>query len=405
MLLQVSWRNVWRNKVRSLVLVSSIALGIWAGVFILAFSWGMHSQYVNVAIKGQISHFQLHNPDFKKDKKIVFTIPDSREIIRQLDSMPDVKSASARIIAGGMVTSATTGAGATINGVDPADENAVTGLKGHVIEGAYFASGKRNQLMAGEKLVKKLHLKLGSKIILTFQDVNGDLTSGAFRIAGIFRTRNSSYDESNVFVRSADLGPILGIPSGSAHEIAILLHDNTDLQAVQRQLVTLFPGLLTESWEQLAPELKFVIESFNTTMYLFISIILLALGFGIVNTMMMAVLERVRELGILMALGMNKFKVFFMVMMETIYIALIGGPLGLVLAYFTIYYFGKTGINLSAFAKGLSAYGMDSVVFPALMAPQYFDILLMVFVTAVLAAVYPSLKAIKFKPVDAIRKI
>jgi len=405
MLTLISWRNVWRSKIRSLVLISSIALGIWAGVFILAFSWGMSTQYVNIAIKGQISHIQIHNRDYKKDKKIKYSIPGSQKIIYEIDSIPEVKSASARTVINGMISSATTGVGATITGIDPEKENLVTGMRTNIIDGNYFTTVKRNQIVIGEKLAKKLNVKLNNKIVLTFQDVNGNITAGAFRITGIFKTRNSTFDELHVFVKSNDLNSILGLEQDATHEIAILLKDNNNLKKVTQQLKSKFPGLLIEDWQQIAPELRFVIDSLDETMYLFISIILLALTFGIINTMLMAVLERVREIGILMAIGMNKLKVFLMIMIETLYLAIIGGLAGLIMAYGTIHIIGKTGIDLSSFTAGLSAYGMDTIVYPSLPVSQYIDIMIMVFIAAIIAAIYPAYKALKLKPVKAIRKI
>jgi len=163
--------------------------------------------------------------------------------------------------------------------------------------------------------------------------------------------------------------------------------------------------LLVEDWKTLAPELRLVIDSFSQTMYLFISIILLALTFGIINTMLMAVLERIHELGILMAIGMNKLSVFMMIMLETLYLAIIGGICGLLLAYGTIHLLGQTGIDLSAFATGLSSYGMDTMVYPALPDNQYLEIFIMIFIAAILSAIYPAFKALKLNPVQAIRKI
>jgi len=405
MLARISWRNVWRNKVRSLVLVSSVALGIWAGVFILSFNYGMSLQYVNIVIQSQISHIQVHHPEYKKDKKIKYVIPDAAAMTKKILAIPQVKAASDRTVVNGMVASATSGVGAMIFGINPEKENEVTSIQSNIVDGTYFESDKRNQVIVGEKLAKKLNTGLNHKIILTFQDANGNITSGAFRISGIYRTHNSKFDETHVYAKSDELNPILGLDPKATHEIAILLSDNHDLKMITGKIRSMFPELLVEDWQEIAPELRFVIDSFNQTMYLIISIILLALLFGIVNTMLMAVLERVRELGILMAIGMNKVKVFFMIMYETVYLALMGGVIGLILAYGTIRIFGHIGIDLSSFSSGLSAYGMDTIVYTALPNREYFDILVMVIIAALLAAIYPSIKALQLKPVNAIRKI
>lgn len=405
MLTRISWRNVWRNKVRSLILVSSIAMGIWAGIFMLSFSWGMSIQYVNMGIKGQVSHIQLHHPLFKEDRKINFTIPGAPAILDEINALETVKAATGRVIVGGMVSSPTAGAGANVTGIDPDQENKVTGIGDNIIEGEYFDSGKHNQILIGEKLAQKLKVKLRNKIVLTVQDTDGNITAGAFRISGIYRTSNSSLDELNVYVRDTDISRLLGLDADQIQEIAVLLQDNTDLAATYEGLQSKYPGLLVEDWKTLAPELRIVIDSFSQTMYLFMSIILLALTFGIINTMLMAVLERIHELGILMAIGMNKLSVFLMIMLETLYLAIIGGICGLLLAYGSIQLLSNTGIDLSAFATGLSSYGMDTMVYPAFPDKQFLEIFIMIFIAAILSAIYPAYKALKLNPVQAIRKI
>jgi ABC-type lipoprotein release transport system permease subunit len=405
MLTRISWRNVWRNKVRSLILVSSIAMGIWAGIFMLSFSWGMSIQYVNMGIKGQVSHIQLHHPLFKEDRKIKFTIPGAPAILDEINALETVKAATGRVIVGGMVSSPTAGAGANVTGIDPDQENKVTGIGDNIIEGEYFDSDKQNQILIGEKLAQKLKVKLRNKVVLTVQDTDGNITAGAFRISGIYRTSNSSLDELNVYVRDTDISRLLGLDTDQIQEIALLLQDNTDLAATYEGLQSKYPGLLVEDWKTLAPELRIVIDSFSQTMYLFMSIILLALTFGIINTMLMAVLERIHELGILMAIGMNKLSVFLMIMLETLYLAIIGGICGLLLAYGSIQLLSNTGIDLSAFATGLSSYGMDTMVYPAFPDKQFLEIFIMIFIAAVLSAIYPAYKALKLNPVQAIRKI
>ena len=405
MLTRIAWRNIWRNRVRSLILLSSIALGVWAGIFMLSFSWGMSIQYVEMAIKGQISHIQLHHPEFKEEKKIDFAIPHASSLVEQINAIEGVQAACGRTITSGMISSPVAGAPANVFGILPDQEMAVTMMNDYVVEGDYFTPERKNQILVSEKLANKLKVKLNHKIVLTLQDVDGNITAGAFRITGIYKTRNSTTDELNVFVKSSDLSPLLGLNIGELHEIAVLLKEHVALSQVYNQLKSDYPTLLVEDWRTLAPELRLVVDSFKQNMFIFMSIILLALTFGIINTMLMAVLERVHELGVLMAIGMNKLSVFVMIMLETLYLAVIGGVCGLILSYITIHLLGKTGIDLSAFSRGLESYGMDTLIYPALQNKQYLEIFIMIFIAAILSAIYPAYKALKLNPVQAIRKI
>lgn len=401
----VAWRNIWRHKIRSVVVILSIAIGLWAGTFMMAFSWGMYQQYMRETVETQLSHLQIHHLKFEEeDREVRHILQNSTAILDYINKLDGVRAATARTISSGMVSSPTTASGININGIFPETENNVTQLASRVIKGKYLDTAGRNVIMIGEKLAFKLKVKLKNKIVLTFQDINGEIVAGAFRITGIYRSKNTALDEMNVYVHSSDLGHLLGAGK-SVHEIAVLLNDDNKAESVKEKLGNIFPGLSIKTWKELSPELELVINSFNEYMYIFVGFILLALTFGIVNTMLMAVLERMREIGMLMAIGMSRMRVFFMVILETIYLSLIGGPFGLFIGYITIRWTGSSGIDISMFSEGLSAYGFSSIVYPELETGYYLPLTLMTVITAILSAIYPAIRAVRLKPAEAIRKI
>ncbi|MCG9972365.1 ABC transporter permease [Christiangramia crocea] len=405
MLFQIAWRNIWRNTSRSLVVVSSIIIGIWAGIFILSFSWGMYKNNINESVYRQLSHIQIHNPDFKQENDPKFTIPKSDSILEQLESDNRIVSVSSRVIATGMITSTTTASGVTIYGINPVSETNQIGLDQNLIEGLYFGSGKNNEILIGQKLAEKHKLKLKSKVVLTFTDVNSEIVSAAFRVGGIYRSKNISLDEVNVYVKKEHLRQLLDLKLSETNEIAILIKDEEQLDSITNYSKTLVPNAKVEDWRQLAPELDLIIESFNLYTYIISGLILLALTFGIVNTMLMSVLERIRELGMLMAIGLNKRKIFFMIMLETIYLTLMGCPIGLLMGWLTVIILGRTGIDMSMFSEGLASYGFSSMIYPALDQEKYMIIVTMCLITAILSAIYPAYKALQLNPSEAIRKI
>ncbi|MCB0474456.1 MAG: ABC transporter permease, partial [Flavobacteriaceae bacterium] len=207
----------------------------------------------------------------------------------------------------------------------------------------------------------------------------------------------------NVFVRKTDLDRLIGT-DGRAHEAAILLHRDDDLDPVFQQLKQALPQLQIERWQEISPETALVLSSLDTYSLVFIFIILLALSFGIINTMLMAVLERTREIGMLMAVGMNKLRVFGMVVLETIMLAVIGAPAGLLAAWLTTLWLGHTGINLGAImGESLRDFGYAPVIYPVLPWHNVVQTMQLVLLTAVVAAIFPALKALRLKPVEAIR--
>lgn len=404
MLIKISWRNVWRNALRSGVVITSIALGIWSGLFVISVSSGLNEQRTADAIKTSISHIQLHNPEFKQDNNVKFRIENMDDITNQLQNDAEVKAFTKRVILSGMVSSSTGGYGVRISGVVPEMEMQVTNLYDKVQEGTFLQGDKKNLIVIGTRLAKKLKVRMRSKIVLTFQKDNGDIVAGAFRVAGLYKTASSKADELNVFVRASDVNRLLEENAGY-HEVAVLLNNADNVKPKADELQAAFPNLKAETWQQIAPELGYADEMMKQILYIIIGIILLALSFGIINTMLMAVLERKRELGMLMSVGMNKTKVFLMIVVETIFISMVGGPLGVLLGYLTVSYFGTAGIDLSIVGKGLEEFGISTIIYPSLEPWFYLNVTIMVLVAALLSSIYPAIKALQLKPAEAVRAI
>lgn len=403
MIWSISWRNVWRNKLRSSVVIIAVAIGLFAGVFSAFFMKGWMEQRLNDVIKTEMSHIQLHQKKFKDNYEFKYQIKDSDSKLQKIQEIEGVKSCSKRIVINSMVASAETGTGAKIIGVDIENEVEVTNIHEKIIEGEYFDGVKRNPVVIGEKLAKKLDVGIRNKIVITVQDVNGDITSGAFRVAGIFKTSNTAYDGANIFVRNEDIARLTGLDEGFSHEIAIVLENSEIMESSTTEISKLFPGLITENWRTLSPEMGYMDELMGVYMYMVVIIILFALCFGIINTMLMVVLERIKELGMLMAIGMNRMKVFFMIILESIFLSLTGGVVGIIIGYFVTAYFGKVGMDLSVWGEGLEAMGFSAIIYPAVDFKVLFVIAGMVIFTGILSALYPAYKALKLNPADSIR--
>jgi len=399
----VSWRNVWRNKLRSLIIISAIAIGVFAGVFTTAFMQGMSEQRVEAAIKTEISFIQLHNPKFKEAQDIDALIKNVNEKKQKISEIKNVSGQSERIVINGMAASAETSSGVRLYGINTKDEIKVTNINEKLIEGKFLEGIKRNPVVIGHKLAEKLNLKLRSKIIFTFQDFEGNLTGGAFRIAGIYRTDNAMFDGSTIFVKKSDLQRLTMLPENTAHEIVVNIDNQEADKTVKAEIEKQFTDVETKLWTELKPELAYLTEVMGMYMYIFVGIILFALGFGIVNTMLMVVLERVKEIGMLLAVGMNKMRVFSMIVLETVFLSLTGGIVGIVLGGLVSKYYSTNAIDLSMWSEGLGSIGWGSKVFTSIGFEMLISITLMVIATGIIAAIYPARKALKLNPADALR--
>lgn len=403
MLTKIASRNIWRSQKRSLTIISAVSFGLWAGIFMTAFYNGVIEQRINTAISSELSHMQLHHPEFRKDHEIKYFLPEGRKTIQKITRDSLVKNVSGRVIIQGMIASAAGSSGITINGIMPEEENLLTHLSGKMIKGSYFSSDKTNEIILSERVRKKLKLDLNKKAILTFQDVDGNLASAAFRIKAVYQTVNAPYDDNNVFVKITDVDSLGGIPN-EINEIAVLLKSSNSLEEVQHNLKQQFFETEIQNWKEIAPELGYTVSVGDKMMFIFMGIIMLALGFGIVNTMMMAVLERTREIGMLMALGMNKFKIFMMIVLETFFLILAGCPIGIVLALVTVGITQRTGVDFSQYSEVYSSFGYSPVFYPNLSLRQFGIMILLVVITAFVSALFPARKALQLNPAESLKK-
>jgi ABC-type lipoprotein release transport system permease subunit len=404
MLLSISWRNIWRHPARSGVLLGAIIAGLWAGILVSALTNGwVHQRFVNL-IHEEITHAQIHHPEFLTEREPWMYIDDADEIFSFLDSDERVQSYSARALSDGMIQSPLTSSGVQIRGVQTELERATTTFHENLIEGEYLDNDVRNPVLLGEKLAEKLNVEVGNRIVLTFQDLNNELTSGAFNITGIFKTASTPYDERNVFVRAEDLQNLL-TDQPIYHEIAIMVESEELSDDLTADLNEVFSGITAESWYELSPELRYITDMGGSITFYIMIVIMLALAFGILNTMLMAIFERMRELGMLLAIGMSKLRVFLMIMLESVILTLTGATAGLVLAYFTLDYLGENGIDMTSMGgDSMAEFGYDAVVYPFAQMNDYTTTILLVVFTAILAAVYPAIKALRLNPGEVVRE-
>ncbi len=403
-IIKIAWRNVWRNRLRSFVVILSIILGIWAGLFIMAMTLGLNEQRMNGAIDSYLSHIQIHNPTYVDDANIKHTIIEKDKLITQLKKTKSIKAFSTRVKVTSMASSSKGAYGVQLVGIKPKMEMMVSNISSLLQSGSYLEKFKKNPTVIGQKLADKLGVKVKSKIVMSFQDVNDEIITAAFRVEGIYKTTSSRYDEFNVFVKQKDIDRLTGL-EGKIHEVAAICSSLTLVDATVASIATKSNGNKVRGWDEVAPELGYAQEMMSSAIYIFMGIILFALAFGIINTMLMAILERKRELGMLMSIGMNKLKLFMMVVFETIFLSSIAVPIGMLLSYFFIEYFARNGIDLSSVAAGLESLGIGAIIYPYLPVHFYFTITFMTIIVALISSIIPARRALKLNPAESVRAV
>ena len=404
--LVIAWRNIWRNKLRSSVVILAVTVGLFGGLAATGIMKGMVIDMVKNSIENQVSDIQIHNKKFPLNNEIEFNIKNSSKLLTEIAKQKEVKAVCQRTKVFAMASTASKGTGVTLNGIEPDKEKQVTKIYTKLTDSLsrYFTSNKKNRILISEKLAKKLNAKVKSKIIVTFQDFDGNLTGASFKVEGIYKTQNAMFDEQNVFVRKHDLDKLLNMPKNSSHEIAVLLNNYQETKIIVPNISKAAPNLLVEAWYEIDPYLQLTSSLTSYMLFIFMSIIMLALGFTIVNTMLMVILERTKELGMIMAIGMNRRKVFTMILFETSLLAIIGGVLGIIISIIFTWYFGDVGIDISSVAEGFEQLGYSSVMHPVLEFIDYIDVIILVMITGLIASIFPTIRALKMKPAEAVRE-
>jgi len=397
----IAWRNCWRNRLRSLIVISAIALGIWSSIFIMGFSTGFVNQRVDKMVQLEVGDIQIHSKTFDFDNDISNTILNKETLITTLKNNKNIVNYSERFISEASAVTAHGQNGIKIIGVNPKNESAVLNLANRMSEGTFLDSKLAYPIVVGKKLAEELHLKLNSKVQLNFTKTDATQISKNFKVCGIYAIGNDMFEGYTVFVPLSKIEKLTG--KHLIHEI--IVKTNIESQFVAEEIIAKDASNLIESWNIRYPEIAYMIEMMDSSMFILMSIIVFALLFGIINTLTMSILERKREIGVLLAIGMNKHRIRGMIVSESIIYGIIATPIGVLLGYLTISYYGVYGFDLTAFSKGMKAFGYDPILYLALETKYYFMYTAYILFATIIGGLYPSRLATKLNPIDAIRAI
>ena len=405
MLLKLVWRNIWRNQRRSIIVLGSVIIGV-ISIFFLE---GVTNAFLNQMLYNQISlstsHIQIHKRGFIDNKTIQNYIPSQDVVESVLNAQSGIDSYSKRGITFGLLSSAENSSGIYLFGIKNEMESKVSKIKSSVTSGEYL-SGETGEMLIGKKLADKLNVQIGDKVVAMANELDGSIGSDVFRIKGIFETENSEFDRSNIFINLSQFESMLSLDN-KVHEFAIILDNPQNANLIRDQIITKLNNSSYEvqTYEQLLPLLILQIELSKEATIVFNLIIGLVLIFGIINSMLMSVFERINELGILLAIGMKTTKLFTMILLESFLLGCLGTVVGSSIGGVIIVLLNKSGLNLSLFAESLNSYGIGAILYPTVNITQVSSVLIMIPLISIIGAVYPAYKAIKLQPVEAIRYV
>jgi ABC-type lipoprotein release transport system permease subunit len=409
MYFQLGWRNIWRNPRRTIVIMTAIVVGIWAMIFLGALMRGISDQMVRNGIATLTGHIQIHRAGFRKDPVIENSMDKPEAVIEALSEIlpPDAKWTT-RVRVSAIASNARKSGGVTLVGIDPPRESEISFIGEAVTEGNYLKAGDRHGIIIGKALADKFETKPGRKLVLMSQDAKGEIASRAFRITGIFRAEMEATEKQFVFVTIGAAQDMLDL-GDKISEISILLADSDYKEAnrIAEDLKKLLPADTydVQTWRELLPLVTAILKMYDWSIYLWFFIIFIAMGFGIVNTILMAVFERIREFGLLRALGMKPLWVVRLVLTESFFMLMLAIIIGNAISLLSIFALADTGIDLSHLSEGLEFVGMSRIIYPVILMRDMVAANLFVLILGLLVSLYPAVKAARFTPVKAIAHI
>ncbi|HSA69446.1 MAG TPA: ABC transporter permease [Burkholderiales bacterium] len=403
--LLIGMRNLLRNPRRTAIMVAGTTFGIVGYVFVLGFFDGFFENTIENSTRYITGHVQVERPGFRRELAPELALERPDALLARLRSVPGVAAAAPRVQAQGLASSAAKSEGITLVGIDPLVERGVTFIDRTLVEGEALAPGAQREAMIGRELAQKLRLKLGEKIVVMAQAADGELGTAAYRVSGIFATESASFDGAFVFVTLAAAQSLLALDA-RVSTINLRLDERSHTTRAVEELRALFePGELAFApWQELLPQLEEMVQFNRVVTDILLAVLLLVVATAIMNTVFMALAERTRELGVMMALGTSPGALVRMVVYETVALLLTAALVGYAAGIAGVAYLGRAGMDLSGFFQGYAAIpGLTGVVYPQLMSQSVAPPGIALIVLGVLVSLYPATKAARLEPSVAIR--
>ena len=401
--LRLAWRNLWRSYRRTLIMLSAIIVGVWAMIFMTALTRGMVDDMVRDGIRALPGHVQIHNRSFRDDPTVNNLLPAPDAALASALGAEDVVAWTARVRVPAVVTSERSSRGVTLVGIDPSTEAELSFVADDMAEGRYLEDTGDVGIVLGRRLVERLETEAGKRVVIMTQDPDNEIVDRGFRVVGVYESGIASTEETYAFVGRGTLQTMLGIGE-QVSEIAVLGNDYRDVESIHERIaMTVGDQNEVLPWTELDTYLSTMLGTMDGFVLVWIVIIFLALSFGLVNTLVMAVFERVREIGLMLALGMKPVTILGQIVTEALMLLSIGLVVGNFLAWATIQPL-KEGIDLSFVGEGMEMMGVGTVLTPSLQASDMILASVVVLVLGFFASLSPAWRASHYHPVEAITK-
>jgi ABC-type lipoprotein release transport system permease subunit len=402
LLIKLAWRNLWRRRLRTALILFALALGVWSMISLAALMRGSMEQQVEKAVLNLLGHVQVHASGYRDDPVIEHRMPAPSADLRASLDGPGILRWSSRLRVPAVVSSERESAAVTLVAIEPERERGLSFIPSAVKQGRYLDSLDDNGIVIGRKLAERLETALGRRIVLMTQDIDNQIADRGFRVVGIFDAQPESTETGYVFVARGTAQNFLKL-GDAITEITLITQDRKLLDVPLARLRATVPELDVQPWSVIEPLLAVTETITDAFLIIWYVVIFTAMSFGLVNTLLMAVFERTREFGLFQALGMPPRHILGQVFVESLILLCLALAIGNLAAFATIEML-EDGIDLSAFAQGLEMVGISPVLYPLVTVGDVTAANALVFVLGVVASLYPAWRAARYVPVEAITR-
>ena len=407
---KMAWRNIWRNPRRTILTVCAITFATVLLVFMLSFQFGSYETMINTSVKINTGHLQVQAEKYQEKKSMRFVIPDPRAIADIVDQIPEVAAYTFRGQAFSLISSKDRTYGVVVTGIDPQKEATVSRIKKLVQAGNFLAADDVNQALVGNLLAKNLRVSIGDELTLLGQGRDGSIGATVVQVKGIFRSGIDDFDRSAMQIPLSTFQDIFSMEA-AVHEVVVIGKSLSDVSRIKAQLkaslAVLNNGkpLKTLDWQELMPGLRQAIEMDLVSGLIFYGLLIIVVAFSILNTFLMAIFERTKEFGVMMAVGTTPRRLTKILLIESMSMTLIGIITGICIGIGITYYFQIHGIDFSGGSELLSQFGITGRMYPKLSLLSVSIGPVMVLFFTFFAALYPALKVRRLRPVEAMTAI
>jgi putative ABC transport system permease protein len=407
----VAWRNIWRNARRSLITAFAMAISVSLCMALIVINDGFYTVFFDVMVTQQLGHVQVQNPEYIKTKSMYESLDDSSKLMEMIRKDENTKTLTGRLYGNGLVSAGEKSSGAQITGINPVDEKQVTSLFGQIEKGTYLSEAAKKEVIVGIDVFEDLSLDIGGEIFILSQGIDGSPVYDIYTVVGMYKS-GSVIKDKGMQMHVQDLQQLL-LMEDQLHEIVVLTSSEEMIPKLSDSLKkTLVPTeekkakVGVKTWWETSPQTSEMMGFRDVGSFIFLGIVFFIAGFGILNTMLMSVFERTRELGVIKALGLRPLKMVLLIVVESVFLSGIAAFMGLVLGAFFSYLLVEYGIDMSG-GTGDPLKMLGASLDPQMKGVVKLDFLMLpvifLFVISVIASLWPAIRAARLNPIEAIR--